>query len=113
MLGESKEHAKQLKKLAEENQVPWESLDNLVSVKTVMQDHLVKAEEELGQLRSWQEQLVEKHGEFQSRMSEQFARIELVIKEMLTKPVVGPEFVHSKSPFSVSAPVYVPTTGST
>ena len=42
-------------------------------------------------------------------MSKEFASLELVMKEMLTKPVVGPEFIDSKSPISVSAPVIVPT----
>ena len=56
-------------KLAEENQAHWESLEmkqedtsvavssleeNLSSVKALMQNCISKAEEELGQLRSWQ-----------------------------------------------------------
>ena len=35
------------------------------------------------------------------------------MKEMLTKPVVGPKVLDFKSPLSVSVPVFVPTAGST
>ena len=127
LLETSRHHSEQLTKLADENQAHWESLkarqegtseavssleENLSSVKTVMQDRLVKAEEELGQLRSWQEQLIEKQGEFQTGIHEEFSRIKLTMKEMMTKSVGEPESVESKSSLSISAPVFVPSAGS-
>ncbi len=127
LLETSRHHSEQLTKLADENQARWESLkarqegtseavssleENLSSVKTVMQDRLVKAEEELGQLRSWQEQLIEKQGEFQTGIHEEFSRIKLTMKEMMAKSVGEPESVESKSSLSISAPVFVPSAGS-
>ena len=52
--------------------------ENLGSVKAVMHDHIFKAEDELGQLRSWQEQLAGKQGEFQAGIQE-FACLKLTM----------------------------------
>ena len=52
--------------------------ENLGSVKAVTHDRIYKAEEELGQLRSWQEQLAGKQGEFQAGIQEEFACLKLI-----------------------------------
>ena len=111
-------------KLAGENQAHWESLEkkqeetsevvssleeNLSSVKAVMQDRISKTEEELGQLRSWQEQLIGKQGEFQAGMHEEFARLKSTMEGVMMKSVGEPESVGSKSSLSIAAPIFVPT----
>ena len=99
LLDELKQHSEQLTKLAGENQALWESLTMkqqetseavsslegiLGSVKAVMQDCIFKAEEELEQLHSWQEQLAGKQGEFQARIQEEFARLKLTMDRLMT-----------------------------
>ena len=124
LLEESKQHSKRLMKLAGENQAHWESLEkkqeetsevvssleeNLSSVKAVMQDRISKTEEEQGQLRSWQEQLIGKQGEFQAGMHEEFARLKSTMEGVMMKSVGEPESVGSKSSLSIAAPIFVPT----
>ena len=121
LFDESKQHSEQLTKLAGENQARWKSLtvkqpetseavsplvENLGSVKAVMHNHIYKDEEELGQLRSWQEQLARKQGEFQARIQEEFARLKLTMDRSMTSPG-KPE---SKS-LRITAPIFVPTAG--
>ena len=80
------------------------------AVKAVVQDRISKTEEELGHLCSWQEQLVGKQGEFQVGIQE-FARLKLTMEGMITKSVGEPESIGSKSSLSITAPVFVPTAG--
>ena len=82
--------------------------ENLGSVKAVMQDCISKAEEGLGQLCSWQEQLAGKKGEFQAGIQEEFACLKLTMDRMMIKSPGEPK---SKSPLSVTAPIFVPTAG--
>jgi hypothetical protein len=86
--------------------------ENLSSVKAVVQDRISKTEEELGQLRSWQEQLIGKQGEFQAGMQEEFARLKSTMEGVMTKSVREPESVGSKSSLSITAPIFVPTVAS-
>ena len=78
----------------------------LGSVKAVMQDCIFKAEEELGQLRSLQEQLAGKQGEFQARIQEEFSCLKVTMGRVMTSPG-KPESKYS----SVRAPIFVPTAG--
>ena len=78
------------------------------SVKAVMQDRISKTEE-LRQLRSWQEQLIGKQGEFQAGMHEEFARLKSTIEGVMMKSVGEPESVGSKSTLSIVAPIFVLT----
>ena len=84
---------------------------NLSTVKSVMQDRIGETEDRLGRLRTWQEELAAKQEEFQTGIQEELVRLKATVKST-AKPMGESESAWSKYSMRPTAPIFVPSAGS-
>ena len=106
--------------------------DNMSDMKSVMQGRIRETEARLGQLRSWHEELAGKQDDFQAKVREELLHIKSALEssdkpqdQPTCKPLSTTFTCNSKpsaaddleclgsKPLSVTAPVFIPSAGST